>query len=556
MYNGVNLVTFPDTIDKVTRVAPSVVPIQIDAPSIEGVTFLEGSPKGSPEKYIREYVIKREEFSLINRVGFELIEDFETGANIFNIKNMQRATEVKFDGQCSMRSIPIGHSKSTVGTMTFNLLEPMVLTFKYVVSSESGYDKFTGKLDGKQIFSISGSPSWATFTATLQAGEHTLTFTYSKDSSASRGYDGGFIDAIKLTPLSSDAKSLVKIDGKYYRKDMEWTEVTASTEYAMLNDFGMTSLNAVTDADAFIQGKDFSVVTLTSNVSNLAVAGRRRLTYSYRITVGDNPLTAWSNTRTTPTSETIRVFSSDMQGADTKALKVEYKIGIEDYSEATDIKIDNEAPTIDLEESGLTFTAIIEDSHGDTVKCKVYMNGEQVFPIQGEPVFEPTPYVYTRTFLSNQVVPGTMNELTIEVEDLYGGKTTLKHKFFARYVGLMFHDEDHKYYSTDLGEVLKLLLLEPAIMAGAATLPSKVYVTNEYSFPVKNVKLYADNPIENTSVVFSKEGDPFTAVDVIDMGEHVYNVNEGFYFYVRVTSHHNALQGGQFQIVVEAMGVD
>lgn len=556
MYNGVNLVGFPNVINNVTRALPSVIPISIDAPTFNGVSTVKGSPKGSPDKYINEYVIDRKVQGKIDRLGFDLFDDFESAANIFNIGNMVRTTQDKYSGTTSMRSIKIGAGKTTSGTLNITLTQPMILTFKYTVRSESRYDWFRCTVNGTQVFNISGEPAWATYTNTLQPGTHKIVFIYSKDGSVDRSHDGGFIDDVQLKPVTSDAKSLVKIDGKYYKKTTTWLEVSGDTEYSLLVNHGMTDLSTVNDNDPFIAGKNFSIVTLSSTVNDLSVAGKQNIPYRYRIELGGQPFSSWSNISTDKYFETIRIFSADMEGSSTKELAVKFEIGTDSYKESVNVTIDNEFPTIELENVGLSFSALIDDVQGDLVKYRVLMNGEQVYPLTAEAPYESVPVVYNRSFLSNQVVPGTINEIKFEITDYYGGKTVLTHKFFANYVGLMFHDENHKYYSTDLGEVLKLLALQPKIMAGASTLPSKVFVTNEYTFPVKNVKIYGDNPINGTTVHFSKEGDPFIAKDVIDMGEHIYNVGEGFYFYVRMTSHHSALAGGTFDIVAEAVEVD
>lgn len=66
-------------------------------------------------------------------------------------------------------------------------------SFDYSVSSESGYDKLTITLDGTTVVDgISGSVSGSK-TTTLSEGTHTLTATYSKDSSVNNNYDCGTI---------------------------------------------------------------------------------------------------------------------------------------------------------------------------------------------------------------------------------------------------------------------------------------------------------------------------------------------------------------------------
>lgn len=81
--------------------------------------------------------------------------------------------------------VPIG-----VGSVSYN--------FNYSVSSESGYDKLSIKLDGVTVCNnISGEKS-DSCTKTLSEGTHTLTATYSKDGSQDANNDCG---TITLNPV-------------------------------------------------------------------------------------------------------------------------------------------------------------------------------------------------------------------------------------------------------------------------------------------------------------------------------------------------------------------
>ena len=85
-------------------------------------------------------------------------------------------------------------SSTATSTWTIILEEDTDVTLKYKVSSESGYDKFTLKLDSTTLANaISGAGSELTSTKTLTAGTHTLTATYTKDSSADRNDDCAYV---------------------------------------------------------------------------------------------------------------------------------------------------------------------------------------------------------------------------------------------------------------------------------------------------------------------------------------------------------------------------
>ena len=74
-------------------------------------------------------------------------------------------------------------------TWTVTLPESVNVSIPWSVSSESGYDKLTVTLDSnKMVNAVSGDKS-GTIETTLSAGTHTLSATYSKDSSQANGSD-------------------------------------------------------------------------------------------------------------------------------------------------------------------------------------------------------------------------------------------------------------------------------------------------------------------------------------------------------------------------------
>ena len=76
----------------------------------------------------------------------------------------------------------------------------MTVSFEYNVSSEGYYDNFRAYHNGTQIFSVSGSASYQSYSLTLAAGD-TLVFEYSKDGSVSSGSDCGFIKNLVVADL-------------------------------------------------------------------------------------------------------------------------------------------------------------------------------------------------------------------------------------------------------------------------------------------------------------------------------------------------------------------
>jgi len=86
------------------------------------------------------------------------------------------------------------NSSTATSTWTINLSKQTNYSFNYRVSSESKYDKLTITLDGSTVVNaISGNGTEQVYTTTLSAGAHTITATYSKDSSSSTNEDRGYI---------------------------------------------------------------------------------------------------------------------------------------------------------------------------------------------------------------------------------------------------------------------------------------------------------------------------------------------------------------------------
>jgi subtilisin family serine protease len=70
------------------------------------------------------------------------------------------------------------------------------ITFSRKVSSEEGYDLLTFLVDGVEEGSWSGEVDWSTVTVAVRPGEHTFTWTYTKDFTGTAGLDAAWIDQI------------------------------------------------------------------------------------------------------------------------------------------------------------------------------------------------------------------------------------------------------------------------------------------------------------------------------------------------------------------------
>ena len=131
-----------------------------------------------------------------------ILEDFETGdfsrfdwlmeGDLPWIIDSASANE----GSYSAKSGAITHSQISTMKISRILSSPGTLSFRYKVSSESGWDFFRFYVDGVQQDQFSGSVDWTEATYELAAGTRELKWTYSKDGSVNGGSDCAWIDYI------------------------------------------------------------------------------------------------------------------------------------------------------------------------------------------------------------------------------------------------------------------------------------------------------------------------------------------------------------------------
>ena len=94
-----------------------------------------------------------------------------------------------------------GSSSETV--VNFTVEKPMLLTFKYLVSSEYNFDKATITLDNKEPWTISDKKQ-IEIKALLSVGEHSLKLSYTKDGSSNENADRTCIYDLKTATTFSE----------------------------------------------------------------------------------------------------------------------------------------------------------------------------------------------------------------------------------------------------------------------------------------------------------------------------------------------------------------
>lgn len=131
-----------------------------------------------------------------------ILEDFESG----NFSSFPWTTAGNlawtvvnsgaYQGIYAAKSGAITHNQSSTMQTTRILSTAGNISFRYKLSSESGYDKLKFYVDGVQKGEFSGNVGWTEASYPLSTGSRELSWTYSKDGSVSNGDDCAWIDYI------------------------------------------------------------------------------------------------------------------------------------------------------------------------------------------------------------------------------------------------------------------------------------------------------------------------------------------------------------------------
>jgi len=139
-----------------------------------------------------------------------LIEDFETagfarvpwqmgGSQPWEISVGDAAT-----GSYGAVSGVITHNQSSELSLDCEVAAVGYISFRYKVSSESGYDELSFVVDGSTLGSWSGYQDWMSVSFPVAAGPHSIVWRCQKDESQSSGQDRVRIDRIVFPVLTSD----------------------------------------------------------------------------------------------------------------------------------------------------------------------------------------------------------------------------------------------------------------------------------------------------------------------------------------------------------------
>lgn len=420
------------------------------------------------------------------------------------------------EGGTGMQSNDIGDSQQTWNQFTYNFPTEGKIGFYYDVQSESNYDYFQFYLDGNRVILNSGYSGRVYWERNVSKGTHIFNFGFTKDGSASRGWDG-----VKIVNLFVEFNAVVPH-------------------------------NVELDPNPLHKGNVRLTAQMVDETTGWYSDG------SYKILVGGvkaypQGAEEYSPLQPLPFDIDLRLDAHYFRTVNnTVIIETNNDLGEVSQFRYTVTKT-NAVPMADVEIKGDKLYATIRDGDGDAVQYKVSLNGVTVYPENGYSDFHPSGFVGYHTLPKDVLLIGQTNTLQVDMIDEVGGVGSLTYTFTGDYAGLLFCDVLGQYYSDNIGTILKLLDMG-VITSSQTSIPARVYLKNNLGMPVRKVRLWMknidlDETVSTPYLSFSDSPfDPQTELlfpDVIQHGEVVS-------FYVEVQSLLQAMHGGMFDIYVEA----
>ncbi|WP_299452085.1 C10 family peptidase [uncultured Microscilla sp.] len=144
-------------------------------------------------------------------VDFET-NDFTQAAFSFTDDKQWELTQAVSMAGYGVKSLTIADNQSTEVAITETFNEGAAVAFNFKVSSERSYDFLRFFIDGEEQGKWSGDINWTSISFAVPAGEHTLTWAYTKDGSQKRGDDAAYLDNIELINPQTNPAPKTAID--------------------------------------------------------------------------------------------------------------------------------------------------------------------------------------------------------------------------------------------------------------------------------------------------------------------------------------------------------
>lgn len=223
--------------------------------------------------------------------------------------------------------------------------------------------------------------------------------------------------------------------------------------------------------------------------------------------------------------------------------------------EKTSFYLLNTTAKIDISLVGNTLKGVLSDEDLTRVQYRVLLNGAYYYPADGSYTkLEASPQNISLSIASKHIKIDDWNTLKIEFQDSFGTTDYWQTTFIGTYSGLVFKDVYGKYYSNEIGEVLKYLDFG-IIVAGQTTVEHEVILKNQYGYDVKNIHLFANtsNFPTGMKIEFSESLAPFTPYPELKLNRTLQN-NEEMSFFIRLQTELGVTPdaNGSFDIIVRA----
>lgn len=202
-----------------------------------------------------------------------------------------------------------------------------------------------------------------------------------------------------------------------------------------------------------------------------------------------------------------------------------------------DISLYDTDPTVMAFLKGKKLFVSIGDKENDNVRFNIYLNDKKIYPTDSEfTKFQPSINQFEYEINSKLINIDKNNTVVITAEDQYKKQSKVSVNFYGKYFGLLFMDENKKYYSTDLGELLQYLDFG-IITFGQSTESKKIIVKNTTGYNLNDINLSVNNTLENINVELSKSNNPFKPVlnESLKLTNNMSDEEE-IPFYIRISS--------------------
>lgn len=214
------------------------------------------------------------------------------------------------------------------------------------------------------------------------------------------------------------------------------------------------------------------------------------------------------------------------------------------------VTIVNSVPNIVYTHDDFSVSGTIYDDDNDTVTYRLLVNGQVE---QDYMEYAASPRNFSIKWDSSSVNIGNTNDITIEAKDNLGDTTSTTFQIIGKYNGLLFLDELGDYYTTDNGNLLKMLNIE-TLVAGQKSEIKKITFKNQAGSPIENITISSDETElpPNANVKFGYSLESFEETDSLIFDE-ILNHDATKDFYVSI--HTNVGQGklgSKFKINAEA----